>query len=371
MPLIDITLPTLGDTIRSVRRAFNGQYRSTLGLDAFRPTNALFPLSLILARIGAQVDRRGVEAASQATPFGATGKNLVAWLDVHGVAIPPAAKATGTVNVTGESATLEANTILSSGADGTLWETDAQVVFSSPEETLSVAITALEVGTAGNREPNDVLELSAVPAGIQTEATVVTLTGGNDPADDASLLALLQARLAQSNTSGTGADYALKSLLTDNSLRTVYIVEAGKGAGTISMYPTNKLTSSQDSYEVNVSSAGQISNLQTYWDDESNRKVNDRPFVLSLTLVAHTFDVTITPDNADTRAAVEDALGNRLAQDYSAKGYTVANSELSAAIGNAAGVTSHTLNDVNGNGATADAVAALGELATRGVVTFS
>lgn len=369
MALLDVALPTLAQTLRDVRRGFNAWYRE-LGLDAFQKNNLLYPLSNINARVIQQLYLLAREQASQATPFGATGANLDAWLEIFAVQIPPPATATGTVSVTGADTTLPAGSFLAS-VDGLLYTTNTATIFGPVKETLDVAVTAEEVGAAYNRAPGDTLELALLADNLEPEAVVVALDGGSDPADDDAKTTLLQTRLAQSNTSGTAADYRLRALAFDVALGGVFIVEAGKGPGTIALFPINRLTVGQEPYEVNVATPAQIAALQTRFDDPTVRKSNDRPFVLELGLAPQTFDITIQPDNPDTRAAVTRALGNRLADDYSASGYTIANSELNAAIGGAEGVVAHTLNDVNGQGPAADIVAAFGQLATLGIVTFS
>lgn len=55
--------------------------------------------------------------------------------------------------------------------------------------TVNIAAKAVLSGLAGNQAAATVLTLSAAPAGVQSQATIVTMTGGTDIESDAGLLA--------------------------------------------------------------------------------------------------------------------------------------------------------------------------------------
>jgi len=367
--LIAITLPSLGETLRKVGQGLNAEYR-TIGLNAFKTNNLLFGLRVIIARVTQQLYLLAREAASQATPFGATGSNLDDWLDIRNVQVPPEATATGSVEITGINASLDAGTELAS-SDGYVYTLDSGVVFSGVESTTVVNVNAVATGADYNRAPGDILQIDTADDGINPDAVVVTLSEGSNPADDVFKETLLQASWSQGDTDRTLAAYRTRSLTFNSQFREVYVVSAALGAGTVGIFPTNKLTGEQADYEVNVASAAQVAVLQAHLEQDTVRGTNDRIFVKELVLLAYTFEVSITPDTADTRAAVIESIGTRLAEGYTLKGYTIANSEISAAIGSSPGVESHTLDDVNGEGAGADVVALVGELANLGDVTFS
>lgn len=367
--LLSLPLPTLADVLRNARRSFTAEYQQ-LGLSAFLKNNATYALAIIVARVQMQLYLGSREHASQATPFGATGANLDRFIEAYGVVLPTPQTASGTVTLTGgNSRTVPSGTVLT--FQSLIYRTTTSVTFGALEEDVEVGVIADAVGSQYNRAAGDLMDLAFLTDDIQPTAVVIAVTGGQGAATEEDKERLLQLAYQRSQQSGTAGDYRLKSLQFDSQLLDIFVIEAGAGAGTVVLYPINKLNPGQESYEVNQPSAGQIAALQAYIEDPEVRKTNDRMFVFLITLTPVDFDVTISPDTADTRAAVTSALGNRLAEDYAAGGYTISNSELDVAVGGAAGVSSHTINDVDGGGPDADVVAVQGELRTLGTVTFS
>lgn len=362
MPLLDLPVPSLSEILRSVGRALNAEYR-VIGGDAFRLGSWLFPLRILIGRISMQNILLNREQASQATPFGATGSNLDAWLNISGVQVPPSAKATGIVSVKGDGVLVPAGTELAS-VEGLRYVLDADVLTNL--DGVEVAASATEIGSIYNRGAGDILQLDTVLDDVDTNVTVMVMAGGSDVADDATKSVLLRDAQAQQSGSGTIPAYRLLCRKFSSIYGTIFIVAGRPFPGAVSIFPT-LITSD---FTVQLPGVANLAALETFLNADERRQINDRPLVRALTLTPHTFQIQITPDNTNTRASVTDALGFRLAESYSASGYLIDNSEINAAIGAAPGVLSHTLLDVNGNGSTADIVTVFGELATLGVITW-
>jgi hypothetical protein len=102
--VLDLEIPNLATTLARVRCAMTAEYSAAgVDLDAFEPSNLLHPLSTQIGYLEQQLYVWAREKASQATPFGATGTNLDAWLSFFGIPVPAEQTATGTVTVTGRN----------------------------------------------------------------------------------------------------------------------------------------------------------------------------------------------------------------------------------------------------------------------------
>lgn len=377
--ILDIAVPDLSTLVRESKVALDTEYSDLRRSDgsrvsAFRANNALFAFALVLARLQTTTVIRAREIGSQATPFGASGAALEQFVRAYGIAIPAATLAEGVVQITGESSTLATGSLLVAANGVEEFETTAVAVFGSPEETISVPVRATEAGSSHNLAAGDSLDILDVTATITPVATWEALsTAGIDPATEDDLAALLQDRLRQGSTPFGTAYYRAAARRALPTAGTIFLLEGGSGPGSINVFPTLALTDQQEAstpWLIQLPTQGQLDAVQASLSDPAVRGTNDRVFVLAATVTLSTFEVTIQPDTADLRAAVTTALGQRLLQDFSVAGYTIANSELNAAIG-ATQVTSHTLLDVNGQGAAADLTAARGEIISLGVVTFS
>lgn len=124
----------------------------------------------------------------------------------RGLTRKAAAFATGTVRFTGTVGSAvpvatESKTITSVA----IVTTAAGVIGAGG--TVDLAAKAVLAGLTGNLAANTALTLSAAPAGVQSQATVVTLTGGVDKENDAALLARLLFDLRLPPAGGTKNDY--------------------------------------------------------------------------------------------------------------------------------------------------------------------
>lgn len=371
MALLDIVLPTLAETLAAAKRAFNAEFQDP-ELDAFKPNNLLYPFTTKLGHLLQLFHVTARENASQATPFGATGTNLDAWLDIYGVTIPGEATASGTVDITGKNGiSVPLGTELLRLADGALFRTTEAVTFGTPETTITVDVEADEPGASFNTAVGEPLELQLIDDDLTPTAISGGIDGGADPADEAAKQALIRIRLSQSRIAGAAADYELLVLEFSGSIARVFVEPAGLGPATVVIFPINKNASGAEYWELTVPSAGEIAALQAYLEQPTVARVNDIIVVQAATLREVDIDVSITPNTAEVQAAITDSLRARFFESYDTGGYEIPNSEIAGAISAAAGEESHTLNDVDGGGAGADAVAVFGTILQLGTVTFS
>lgn len=78
--------------------------------------------------------------------------------------------------------------------------------------TADIAAQAALAGLAGNQAATTALTLSAAPAGVQSQATVVTMTGGTDIESDVELLVRLLVDIRLPPAGGAPHDYAAWAL---------------------------------------------------------------------------------------------------------------------------------------------------------------
>lgn len=137
----------------------------------------------------------------------AGGSFLDRWAGLFGVYRLPAAKAAGSVGLTGTD-----GNVVTAGAelydvDGVGYETIADATISGGVAT--VAVRALATGDGGNAAAGVELTFAAVWSGVDSIATVAAggLTGGSDAESDADLLDRLMDRAAETPQGGAETDY--------------------------------------------------------------------------------------------------------------------------------------------------------------------
>lgn len=369
--LLDIDIVTLQDALRTAKRGLTDAYATYVTpagktLSAFVADNLLFPLSEYFARVAAQFDAQIVVAASEATPFGATGRNLDRWLELKKVVVPGAQFAQITIAVTGQNnAVLAAGAALATTA-GARYTTDAVVNFPPGPATIQVNATAEFIGSRPNVAAGDILSLDPVTDVEPTASVVAVVQLGSDAGDENSKGELLDAAFAGDGGAGTDAWYQLKLRELDGAIGSVLSVPAGFGVGSLVLYPLLALTANEATtapWTLKVPTAGQAAAWETAI--RSKRLSNHRIYVELLSVVKIDIEVAITPNSLDAQAAAARALQLRFAESYAAGGYTIAPSEILGAVTTAPGITSAMLIDIApGIGADADNVPVPGPAAT-------
>jgi uncharacterized phage protein gp47/JayE len=274
---------------------------------------------------------------------------------LYGLTRTAATYAVGSVTLTGTNAVaVPAGTVLQR-ADGTQYETDAEVTIASG--TATAVVTAVEAGAAGNADVGTSVTFVSPIAGVTATATVASggLTSGADAETDEALRIRLTDRLQQPPHGGAEADYVTWAKEVAGVTRAWgYPLELGAGTVTVRFVRDNDASLIPD--------AGEVTAVQAYID--ARRPVTAAVTVVAPVAVPRNFTLHIVPDTAATRAAVEAELEDLLERDAE-PGATLLLSQIKVAVGAAAGVT-----DFSVTSPAADVTHTTGQIATMGTITW-
>lgn len=221
-----------------------------------------------------------------------------------------------------------------------------------------VAVTASVAAEDGNADSGVSLAFESPIAGANSDTTVAIagLTGGADEESDDEYRIRVKARMSDPPQGGAEADYVAWAKEVAGVTRVwVYPLELGAGTVTVRFM--------RDDDADPFPSAGEVTEVADYIETV-------RPVTADVTVVAPTEDAidfdfaSITPDNADVRAAVEAELADFFSR-VPEPGSGVFLSALRTAIGQAEGVEDYDLTTP-----AADVAQTTGELATLGTVTW-
>lgn len=272
-----------------------------------------------------------------------------------GITRKAAAFASGGVDFTGtDGSTIPAGTTLKR-SDGVEYETDADGTISGG--TATIQVTADEAGDDGNASSGVTLQLATTLSGVDSEAAVGSngITGGEDTESDDDLRARVRQRIQEVPHGGAEQDYERWALEVAQVTR-AWPIPTNRGIGTIDV------TFVLDDESPIIPGSTKVQEVQDYIDER--RPVTADFLAFAPTAVPLAFTISVTPDTADVRAAVESELKDMLRRD-SAPGGTILLSHIREAISVAAGETDHDLNSP-----TADVTHASGEIATFGGITW-
>jgi uncharacterized phage protein gp47/JayE len=142
------------------------------------------------------------------------------WLDRHGQiwlvnadgtkGRKGATFASGTVTMTGTVGTIVPMATGLTGGNQIGYDTLDEVILAA--DPTPVAIMALDGGAAGNLDPGEVLAVAPGVAGVDSQATVVELSGGADEESDADLRARVLQRIQEPPMGGDKTDYEMWAL---------------------------------------------------------------------------------------------------------------------------------------------------------------
>jgi len=269
--------------------------------------------------------------------------------------------ATGNVTATGTNGTpIPTDTILRLDSVTAYRVTTGQVISGG---TATLPVVALLAGELANIAATVELSFESPIAGVDSTATVATgdIDGGVDEEDLEELRAryLLDRRMPP--TGGSDQDYEAWALEVPGVTRAwVYEHELGLGTVVVRFVLDGEADIFPD--------VGKVAEAQAKFDAE--RPATDEPTAMAPIDLPVLFTILPVPDNADTRAAITAELDDLMVRvgepgDNAGRG-TVRLSAIRTAIGIAAGVTDYTLTVPS-----ADVVPDVGELATRGSITWA
>jgi uncharacterized phage protein gp47/JayE len=347
--------PTLSELLDRIQQDFVSRLSLT---GAILRRSIVYVLARVLAGVAHMLHGRLDFLSRQLFPDTAESQYLRRWADIYGLTPTAASYATGTVTLTGTNGSVATAGTILARADGQRYALDADATIASG--TATAAVTALLAGANGTLEADQPLTFESPVVGISSSATVASSAeDGADPETDAALLVRLKERIAYAPQGGAAADYVAWAKQVAGVTR-AWIYPQELGAGTVTVRPVRDGDGSGSAI---IPSAGEIAAIQAYID--TKRPASANVTVVAPTAVARDFTVSITPDNATTRAAVEAQLADLIRRDVEPGG-TLLFSQVNVAVGLADDVT-----DFEVTSPAADVNYATGELPIMGTVTFT
>ncbi len=302
--------------------------------------------------------------SGQTLPLYADGVNLDAWGRMFGVIRKPAARADGTVTMTGnDGKVIDAGTALTS-ADGTAYSVTVSATVVGGAAV--VAVRADAGGATGNRAVGEPLTLTEAVEGVDPEAVVVAISGGVDVEADGEpgvaedYRGRVLDRIRMPPHGGSAADYVRWAKETPGVAVTRAWVDPGAmGEGTVVVR-----FMVDGSTPTGIPTPEMVALVQAYID--AQRPVTAQVFVFAP--VGVPLDLTITgldPDTADVRAAIAAELAD-LVYRKGFPGCTIYHSWIVSAISTAAGEDHHASVVPVG-----DLAHAVGQIPVVGAVTYA
>lgn len=292
----------------------------------------------------------------QIFPDTADSANLERQAGFHGILRGDAARATGEVSLTGADGTVIPSGTLLSGGDGIELRTTEDTVIAAGVAT--VPVEAAEVGAAGNLEDGEAVTLQSPVTGVDSAGAVTSpgMALGADRETDARLLQRLLLKLREPAHGGNAADYIQWALAVAGVTR-VWVAGSEAGLGTVVVRFVV-----DDAPHGPVPTAGEVAAVQDAID--AVRPVTADVRVLAPALLSQDIELSVTPDTAEVRTAVEAELA-ALFLTEGAPGVRIYRTHVAEAISRAAGEVDHGLVTPAG-----DIVPGAGEMPVLGSVTF-
>lgn len=327
------------------------------GADARLPASDLNVSGHVISEVAGGLYDFGLRIADQILPNRADEDQLEIIAADWGIYRKPAVPATGTVTLarTGTtSVVVEAGTVLRcAGQD---YVTDAEVTIGGT--SLAVAVTAVAVGAAGNRESGLSMTLASPIAGLGAKGISGDISGGSDQEAPASLLARLLARMRRPPHGGNADDFEGWALDCAGITRAwVYKATPRRGLVTVLVVRDNNESGP-------IPTGDEVAAVQAYMDRPDVAPVCAEVIVSAPTPVLHNLVIQIAPNTSEVRAATETAI-RAWYRAESVPGQLGGLSRLSAAISAADGEIKHRI-----MAPATDAVLTAFEMALVNSITF-
>lgn len=296
----------------------------------------------------------------------AEAAQMARWARIFNILRNPADEADGTVEVTGVAGSTVSDDELLQRDDGETYKVINGPYNWAVTDLKDVDVEATEAGDDGNWDTGNTLEFVSPPAGVVATATVKSpgIAGGVDEETDASLLERLLDRIQDPPQGGSDADYELWAKATPgvNVGRVWPFGYPDKLVGYVDVFFIVDPTTSPADTTV-IPSAGEVSLVDAYIRDRTRKPsgmslnlIGATP-TLGLTSDAMQIAITVTLDDGFALADVKDniqveieAKFREFAEVVLTGTATIANSHLLDAIGDAAGVATYDVTDINGDG---------------------
>jgi len=238
------------------------------------------------------------------------------WLDRHGdiwlvnadgsLGRKNATFASGTITLTGVNGTLVASGTELSSSQQVGYETTEQITIGAT--ATSVAVRALDAGVNGNLLAGDTLDLVDIIGGVDSNATVVGISGGIDEENDTDLRARILFRIQQPPMGGDASDYVVWATAVAGVTR-AWAAPLEMGIGTMTIrFMMDDLRASIGG----VPLASDIANVTTYIDSKRPVAIKDR-WILAPIPEPIDFIVTeLNPDTVSVRSGIEVSVKSML-----------------------------------------------------------
>jgi uncharacterized phage protein gp47/JayE len=276
--------------------------------------------------------------SDQVLPDTAEAAYLDRWASIWGVVRNAATQSNGPCTFTGVNTTLLPEGTQIQVGDYT-YTTDADGTVSGGSVTVNV--TSEEAGVATQAEAGQIASLVSPIAGIDSDGVVATggLVGGADKETDAELLVRLLERIQDPPKGGGPGDYVRWAKEVSGVTR-AWEFNDWTGVGTVGVLFV------RDNDTPIIPDSGEVADVQDYID--SVCPITADVTVLAPTAVSLNPNITVSPNTATVKAAVEAELEDLL--------YRIAEpdkilyvSQISEAISNAEGEDYHVLNSPTSN----------------------
>lgn len=349
--------PTLAEIVARIE----ADVASRLGLGPLLERGPLKVLSRVFAGASHSLHGHLDYVARQVVPLTAEAEVLEQWADLFGLERLPAAKASGSITVTGANGTTVPLGAQLGRADGSKYRTTSTAVVSGG--TTTVTAQAELAGAAGNAATGTALSFTIPVAGL-TSAAVASpgLLAGEDRETDEELRARLRDRVSEAPQGGSVADFKAWTLQVPGVTR-AWVFPGFQGLGTVGV-----TFAVDDDPGGPVPSSPEVDAVEARLTDPTRRDsapVTAEVIVYAAVAFPVAFTIELTPDTAAVRAAVQQNLADLILRD-AAPGGTLLLSRIREAISNAAGESDHVLTVP-----AADLTFTTGQLPTLGAITWA
>lgn len=295
-------------------------------------------------------------AVLQLFPDTAEAEYMTRWAAIWGVPRTPATFADGDVAFTGVNGTVVPEGLRLKRSDGGFFLTTESGTISGGQ--VSLAVQAVNAGSAGNTEAAGVLVVVTSIAGLNSTAAVAGggITGGLDAESDESLRARLLDRIQQPPHGGALFDY-VKWAKEVSGVTRAWAESTFEGTVTVRFVLDNETDIIPDS--------GKVAEVQAYIDSPYRRPATADVTVVAPTAVPLNFTIDLNPDTADIRTAVTESLKD-LIRRTAEPGGTLLISKIREAVSVAAGENDNVVTVPNAN-----VTHTAGQIATMGTITWT
>ena len=305
--------------------------------------------------------------SKQILPDTMDDENLLRYGAIMGVAYPMAAKASGTITVTGADGAVIPSDTLWAAEDGTEYIVTTETTIAAG--TAEVPVSAVEFGSAGNAVSGDILTIVSPISGVDPEGTVgaAGITGGIDTLDIEAYRSRVLTRTATTYTGANAAVYEQWATEVSGVTR-AWIYENTPSVGNVTV-----LFVCDDQAGSIIPDAAMEAAVAAYMEEHTDpftgatvgRAVNCILTVSGPTPHPVDFTINPTPDTAAVRAAISAELTDYLRRE-AAPGVDLYLSRIRQAISTAEGVTDYVLTAPASNVEIAD-----GSIAVMGDITWA